>query len=184
MSPAVPRRVLAPAAAVLAMGLLAGPALGHASLVSSDPADGSAVPISQATSVTLTFDDDLDPAKSEFLLVDAAGATAATGHVGTDPKTMLASGLSLAWGAYQARWTAIASDGDLTRGIVSFQAVGEGAVSIGPSAAAPASGTATSASAPGTSGATSASDVVLPTVAGLVLVAVVGVLVLRRSRSA
>lgn len=168
-------------ATAIAATLFAGTALAHAQLVSSDPADGSAVPF--PPTITLTFDDDLDAAKSQFQVVDASGAVVAAGHVtAADAKTMQATGLSLAWGACQVRWTAVASDGDLTRGTVSFTVIQSGALSIEPGASGPA---APAASAdPGPTAATSGSDVVLPIVVGLALVALVGAFVLRRSRRA
>ena len=172
------RRLTAILLGLAAAWLLAGPALGHASLVSSDPADGSAVPF--PTSITLTFDDDLDAAKSQFGVTDATGAVVATGHVtAADTKTMQATGLSLAWGACQVRWTAVASDGDLTRGTVSFSVIQEGALSIAPAASAGAA-----PGAPASSASSASGDVVLPIAAALVLVAVVGVVILRRSRAA
>ena len=47
---------------------IAGPVLGHAALVTSDPADGAVLSASPNT-ITLTFDDDLAAAKSSFKLV-------------------------------------------------------------------------------------------------------------------
>ena len=168
----------------LLAGVFAGPALGHASLVSSDPADGSAVPF--PATITLTFDDNLDGAKSRFDVVDATGAVVATGRVtAADAKTMQATGLSLAWGSCQVRWTAGASDGDLTRGTVSFSVIQQGALSIAPSALAlPVSPSPAASDAGGGSVAAASGDVVLPIAAALVIVAVVGVVILRRSRAA
>jgi methionine-rich copper-binding protein CopC len=176
------RLLLAGTTAVATAWLLAGTVLGHASLVSSTPAEGSSVPISQATSVTLVFDDTLDPARSRFELVDGTGATVATGKVGADPRTMQATGLSLQWGAYQAKWTAVASDGDLTRGVVAFRLIQEGALSIGPDGSATPLPTASAAPGPGATGA--GPDATLPILAGLVLVVGLGAWVFRRSRSA
>lgn len=183
MTPAAPRRLLALVAAVLFSGSVAGPALAHAALVSSTPADGTVLPIAGVTSVTLTFDDDLDAAKSRFELVNAAGTVVATGGVGSDPRTMTASGLVLEWGTYQARWTAVASDGDLTRGIVSFQTIQEGGASIGPSAASAA--TSSPAPAAGTTSGVGGSpgDVLLPIVAAAAIVSAVAVVVVRRGRA-
>ena len=181
---AAPRRLLTIVAALIVSSSVSTATLAHASLVSSTPADGATVPITDATAVTLTFDDDLDPGKSKFELVDAGGAIVATGAVGSDPRVMSASGLALARGAYQVRWTAVASDGDLTRGIVSFQTIQEGAVSIGPSTASAAtpSPAASAGTAPVAGG--SPGDVLLPIIAAAVIVAVVAAKVLRRGRAA
>jgi copper resistance protein C len=193
-------------AALLAVLAVAAPAMAHASLVSSDPADGASVPFPDA--ITLTFDDDLDAAKSEFLVVGSDGATAATGHVTANTKVMQATGLALAWGAYEVRWIAVASDGDLTRGIVSFAVIQPGAVSLGPGAptaaasgapssdasAAPSvavtsdpsstAGPAASADPSPTTTGTGGADVILPIVGALALVGLVAILVLRRGRAA
>jgi copper resistance protein C len=178
------RRLTAFLLGLAAAWLLAGPVLGHASLASSDPADGSSVPF--PSSITLTFDDDLDAAKSQFGVVDATGAAVATGHVSaSDAKTMQATGLSLTLGPCQVRWTAVASDGDLTRGTVSFTVIQAGAVSIEPTASTGAVSPSPAASDGGAGGVAARSgDVVLPIAAALVLVAVVGVVILRRSRTA
>ena len=182
-----PRYLTALVLGIAASWMLATPALGHAALVSSDPADGSSVPF--PTTVTLVFDDTLDTAKSVFEVVDATGTVVGTGHATAgDAKTMRATGLSLTWGACQVRWTAIASDGDLTRGTVSFFVIQAGAVSIGPGASADVSRVATST--PTASGVPAAGvgpasgDVVLPIAAALVLVGAAGILVLRRGRAA
>jgi methionine-rich copper-binding protein CopC len=178
VSPATPgHRALALLAALLAVLAVAPSAMAHASLVSSDPADGASVPFPDT--ITLTFDDDLDAAKSELLVVASDGTTAATGQVTANPKVMQATGLALAWGAYQVRWTAVASDGDLTRGIVSFNVIQPGALSIEPGGSTPP----TTAPASGATG-TGAADVILPIAGALVLVGVVAVLVLRRGRAA
>ncbi|HEY5628419.1 MAG TPA: copper resistance CopC family protein [Candidatus Limnocylindrales bacterium] len=178
MTVTAPRRLLALVAALLAAGLLAGTALGHAALVSSSPADGATVTADQARSVTLTFDDALDPAKSHFELVNGSGATVATGKVGADAKTMTADGLSLDLDSYQARWTAAASDGDITRGIVSFTV---SASPVGGSASAVA---AIASSAPADPSPSSDSSSVMPPItAAAAFVLLVAVLLARRSRA-
>lgn len=180
------RRIIAVLAAATAAWLVAGTALAHASLVSSDPAEGSSVPF--PPSISLTFDDDLDAAKSQFQVIDATGAAVATGHVtAADPKTMQATGLALTWGACQVRWTAVASDGDLTRGTVSFFVIQQGGLSIAPSAGAGVvAGSSSPVRSDGGAGsiAPASGDVVLPIAAALVLVAVAGVVLLRRGRAA
>jgi len=203
------RRLLATLAGFAAAWLVAGTVLGHASLVSSDPAAG-AVLATSPTTITLVFDDDLDPARSSFAVRGASG-DAAAGHVSaTDARTMTASALSLAPGAWEIRWTAVASDGDLTRGTVDFTIAAAGSTvpasaSPGASAAASAAASAVTsgstapsavASAPGAPSASTAPDgsttpdastsapVVLAIVGGLVLVVGLGAAILRRSRAA
>jgi copper resistance protein C len=183
--------------------LAVSPALGHAELVSSDPA-AKAVLDTPPTTVTLTFSAGLDAAKSSFK-VNGAGGTAATGKAAKDGATvMTADGLTLAPGTYTVEWTSVAEDGDIERGTFAFT-VSEAPVTPSPSptdvpsAAPPASAAPTASAAPSTgpspvatpaaSGdtgtpASSGSDVVLPIVAALVLLGVVGYVVLRRNRSA
>lgn len=191
------RRLLALVAALLASVVMAGTALGHAALVSSSPAEGARVAADQVRSVTLTFDDELDAAKSQFELVDEGGTTVATGKVGADVRTMTADGLSLAAGSYEARWTAGTSDGHITRGILSFLATASASAS--PSAAggspappadasitalAPSSPAASASSAPVASTSTNTNDVVVPIAAASAVIALVAVLAMRRTRAA
>jgi copper transport protein len=182
VTPAAPRRLLALAAALLLGAAGAGPALAHASLLSSTPTDGSTVTVSAAATVTLAFDNDLDATKSRFDLVDGAGSVVAAGRVGADPRAMTASGLALAPGAYQARWTAVASDGDLTRGVVGFRVVLDGA---DPSAGAAIATPGASTGSPGSSVADgSSSDVLVPILAAVAVISAAAVVLLRRGRGA
>jgi copper resistance protein C len=156
-------------AATLAL-LVATPVLAHAELVSSDPADGT-VMAGPPTTITLTFSEGLDSAKSSIELIGPDGATVATAKPASDgDETMTVGGLSLTAGSYSVKWTSVSLDTDILRGTVSFT-VGQGA------SGAPT--TTGDGAAPGGNG----SDVVLPIVAALVLVAVVGAYVIRRSRN-
>jgi copper resistance protein C len=131
---------------------LAGPALAHAELVTSDPADKAQLD-TPPTTVTLDFSETLDGSKSSFKLVGPDGSTIGTGGM-TGPKEMTLAGLTLAPGAYAIRWTsASAEDGDIARGELSFTVL----------AAAPSPSAAASASAPPSAGAASPSPA--PTVA-------------------
>ncbi len=184
-----PRRLLALVATVVASGLMAGTALGHAALMSSSPADGATVAADQVRTVTLTFDDDLDATRSQFQLVDGGGTTVAMGRVGADAKTMAADGLSLAPGSYEARWTAATSDGHITRGIVSFAVT----ATSGPSTSASDGSIAAIASSVPAADPPAALDpspspdpgsVVAPITAAAAFIALVAVLLARRSRAA
>jgi methionine-rich copper-binding protein CopC len=187
--------------------------LAHAALVSSTPADGARVSSAQAAVVALEFDEDLDPTRSTFEVVPGGGgdALATGGPSADDLKAMSVGGLALAPGSYEVRWTAwTTSDGHMTRGIVSFLVVADAAsaspapssaavpspaaaASVAPSAlASPAAlATATAAStavaspvAPGSAPtAVTGSEVVLPIVAGLVVVIVLAVGLLRPDKA-
>ena len=181
--PARRRRILARGPFALVAGtvlvlLLAVPALAHAELVSSDPAD-AAVLSTPPTTITLTFSDGLDAAKSSFTLSGSAGE-AGTGTASEDgATTMTLGGLALAPDVYTIKWTSVATDGDVLRGTLTFTLAGSTATIATPSASAPSSSPA-SPSSDGSSGA----DVLLPIVLGLVLVGVIGVYLVRRSRRA
>lgn len=198
------RRLLAIAAALVVGAIAAPTVLGHASLVSSTPADGARVSSSQAAVVALVFDEDLDPTRSLFEVVPGGGGDAlATGTTGADLSSMSVGGLALPPGSYEARWTAwTTSDGHMTRGIVSFQVVADApsapAGSAPPSGAAVASAVASGSSSPaagaGSSPAASAApgnppaawnggEVILPIVAGLVIVIVLAVGLLRPGKA-
>ena len=197
--------------AIVALGLAAGTALGHAELDTADPADG-AVLDTAPTSITLTFTERLDPSKSSFRLLDAGGDNLGTGEA-TGPRRMTLDGLTLGPGEYLIKWTsASADDGDIERGQLTFT-VAEAAPTAPstpsltpnptekdsitpppPASATPASPAQTAAassvaptpapSAAPTSPAASTGDVLLPIVVGLLLVGGIGAFVLRRSRGA
>lgn len=181
------------------------PVFAHADLVSSTPKN-KAVLATPPTTISLTFSEGLDRARSSFKLV-GGGDTLGTGKAAADADTtMTLAGLTLAPGAYEIRWTAAATDGHIVRGTLSFTVreptpapttpapaptaapptdAPTAALTDAPSpapvdASPPASPEPLDASTSGASG----SDVLLPIVAALVMVGVIGVLVLRRSRKA
>jgi methionine-rich copper-binding protein CopC len=194
-APAVLRSIIPSFAGVLLVLALVGPVLAHSELVSSDPPD-KAVLATPPTVITLTFSENLDPAKSSFKLVGPAG-TVGAGAVGGDPTLMTLGNLDLAPGDYEIQWTSAALDGDILRGTLTFS-VSEptpapATPTPGPSATilpsadssvAPSVAPTPIPSAAPAEPASSSGDVVLPIVAALALVAVIGVTVLRRSRRA
>lgn len=180
-----------------------GPALADVELESSDPAAGATV-ATPPTTIILEFSGPLVEDKSSFALRGADG-TIDTGRVSEDDETVMTlAGLDLAPGQYEIRWTAGSEDGHIVRGRLTFAVleptpapatptpVPSTAPSVAPTTAptappvetAPArSGAPTASPDPGAPVA-STGDVLLPIVAGLVLVGVVGFLVLRRGRPA
>jgi copper resistance protein C len=204
----VRRGVVGALAGVVLSVLVAGGALAHAELVDSDPADGATVE-TPVTTIVLSFSQALDASKSSFRLFGPDGANIGTGRA-TSPRDMTLGGLALANGDYRIKWvSASADDGDIERGQLTFtvQVAAESPSAAAPSAE-PSPSTAPSAStvpstepastapsasaapptpAPSpapTSPASSTSDVLLPIIIGLLLVAGVGAYVLRRSRGA
>jgi copper resistance protein C len=218
------RRIVAVVAALWLVLAVAVPALAHADLASSDPAD-KAVLATPPTVITLTFTEGLDQGKSSFQVSGPDGAVGTGKAVKDGSKVMTLDGLDLGAGAYAIKWTSVATDGHVARGTLSFTvseptpapatpapAPTEAPTDAAPSAppddasvaptdvltAAPSTpGSSTSAAAPaaspaatpgpGTDPATttgSGTDVLIPIVAGLLLVAGIGAFLLRRGRGA
>lgn len=200
------RRPARRAAALLALGLTAlaigaAPAvLGHAALLTAEPADDATLSGSPAE-IVMTFTQNLDPARSSIRVVDAAGTAVAEGgrvDPGDDVRTMrLALTTPLAPGTYSVRWTSFsAEDSEQERGTTTFTIVAATpAPTEAPSAGASAAATTTpSAPSPApspspapapSSPAASTADVLIPIVAVLVVLAGLGLWLLRdRSRGA
>ena len=185
--------VLGVAAASLALPLSAS---AHSEFVSSTPADGDTVS-GTPTEIVLTFSAALDPKKSSILLKDSSGAQIA--KAGVDPAkntVMRTTPPTLDPGAYEIDWTSVATDGDLLRGKVHFTVEaptpspspsptpGPTAVpSAAASAVASPSPSPTPSPAPSAAPApTSASgtDVILPVIVAIVVIAALGARLLRR----
>lgn len=199
-----PSLARASVAAALLVLTLVGPTLAHAELVSSNPKNG-AVLATPPTVVTLTFSETLDAQKSSFKLIGPDGPVG-TGKVASDPSGMTLAGLSLAPGDYEIQWTSVAVDGHVQRGVLAFivsqpttaPPTLTPAAGSPPAPASPSAEPSVAPTAPTTPGPTvapspapspapapasaSSGDVLLPIVAALALVAVVGAYLLRRSR--
>jgi methionine-rich copper-binding protein CopC len=186
--------VVAVLLAALALPLVA---LAHAELESASPADG-AVLDSPPTEIVLTFTEALDPVKSHMELIGPDGTQVAAGVV--DPaneKSMRIDPPELAPGAYEIRSTAFAAhDGKLKREVLTFTISAPSptptatptpapSASATPSPSPSASPSASPSPAPSAGGPTSASgaDVLVPILAALVVVVLLGAMLLRgRSR--
>jgi len=189
-------------AAFAFIAALAAPSavLGHAELDTMTPATGSTVTAAPAQ-IVATFTEPLDPAKSSLVLVTSGGAQVASGGVvaADDAKKMTLALPSLAAGAYEIRWTtASALDGDLDRGTTTFT-YAPAAPSASPSSAASATPVASAAATPspsiaatvapspsgtGQPASASTSDLIIPIVVAVILIAGLGYWLLRgRARS-
>ena len=83
------RRAVTIAAAVLTfVFVLAGTAIGHAQLVSSDPAEGGSLEHTPYT-MTATFTEVLTPDGSSLVVRNSAGAEVASGTVSPDDTTTM-----------------------------------------------------------------------------------------------
>ncbi len=102
-------------------------AAAHAGLVSSDPA-ANAILTSSPARITLSFTEPPDPSLSTVAILDASGASAATGPVtvGADAKQLVSTlGGTLDKGSYTVSWRVVSeTDGHVTGGSFAF-GVGE-----------------------------------------------------------
>ena len=113
-------RALASLLALSALVALPAATLGHATLVSGDPAPGSTVETAPSR-VSATFDDELDGAKSSIVLVGPDGQTVGTGSLAPEDSHVLAVIVPpLGPGTYEVRWTAATADGHIERGTYRF----------------------------------------------------------------
>ena len=111
------------AATAAALMVLASPALAHARLQHASPGVGATVHVAPTT-LQLTFDDDVEPARSAVTLTDVGGGAVALGAltVSQDGLTLSAPIRSrMAPGAYQVHWRAVSIDGHTTSGDFAFR---------------------------------------------------------------
>jgi methionine-rich copper-binding protein CopC len=193
------RRIVALAIAA-ALGIVAfapGAVLGHAELGTASPADKSTV-TGSPPELVFTFTEPVDPAKSSLKLVNSANAIVAQGSTvdPADAKKMHLVVPPQPPGVYTVRWTtASALDGDIAHGETTFTiAAATPSPSVAASAtpsesaaiATPSPSTASpspSASAAPATPVTSTTDAVIPVIAALIVLAALGLWLLRsRSR--
>jgi methionine-rich copper-binding protein CopC len=200
-SRSTPRRLLASLAALAFLALVPATASAHAELVRAIPADGETV-TEPVTVLSGRYTEDLT-GNSSLRVLDAAGATVATDRIDPEnPRRMIARPESpLLDGTYTVRSTATSTDGHTERVTWTFTVAVAASpsptaeptptASAEPSAASPtpaatpspsieqtASPSATAAPSDPTSGG--GSDVLLPILAALAIVAVgAGFLLLR-----
>jgi methionine-rich copper-binding protein CopC len=188
-------------AAVLATiaAIAPGAVLAHAELGTITPADKSTVDVTP-TEIVATFTEALDPSKSSIVVVDASGATVASGGVvpADDTKKMTLALSSLAAGQYEIRWTsASAEDGDLDRGTTTFTFAPAPSAAPTPTAAPSATPAATVAATPsvaasvspspsggGQAASSSTADVLIPIIVAVLVVAGLGFWLVRRRSGA
>lgn len=94
--------------------------LAHAILVRSTPADGAVVH-ANSIELTLEYDSRIDSRLSTFTLQDSGSKKIPLQREpGRKPNEMKAKAGHLAAGKYHIYWQALASDGHITRGVISF----------------------------------------------------------------
>ena len=161
-------KVAAAIAAVFALVALPVIVLGHAELVSSDPANGAT--ITTPYTLTATFAEEFAPDRSSLSVENSAGAQVAAGTANADATGMTAQLPALPDGVYTVRWTTVTPDDNgVERGTYRFN-VGSGAATPAPTAPPTVGGTG------------SGSDILVAVVVGIVLVGAVVVLVIIRGR--
>ena len=95
-------------------------AFAHAVLVRSSPANGAVVP-TRNVSLMLDYNSRIDVARSTLTLSGPAGKALAIAIVlPSRPAELKASATDLANGAYEIHWQVLASDGHITRGMITF----------------------------------------------------------------
>ena len=186
--------VVAVLLAALALPLVA---LAHAELESASPPDG-AVLAAPPSEIVLTFTEALNVPKSHMELIGPDGTQLAAGVVDPDnEKAMRIDPPELAPGAYEIRSTAVAAhDGALKREVLTFTITAPSpsptvaptaapSQSAAPSASPSASPSTAPSPTPSAGGDSTAStgDLLLPIIAALVVVLLLGTFLLRgRSR--
>ncbi len=138
----------------LALLLGSGVAAAHTRLVSSDPADGSTRDTGPTT-VSLVFNEAMEPGFSTVTVIGPDGADYRTGDVRADGGTVTVDVAPLGpAGRYEIGYRVISADGHPVTGSVSFTTTtttttaGGGAATGGPSAAPAAAPAAVPAPAP------------------------------------
>lgn len=177
--------------------LVPAAALAHAELATVSPADKSTVQGSPAE-IVMTFVQNLDPAKSSIVVVNPAGSVVAKGGTvpAGKPREMdLALTTPLDPGTYTIRWTTISTeDGETARGTTTFNVdaaasaapseVPSAGSSATPSPAAPSVGPTVAPSTAPTTPATSTSDAIIAVVGALIVLAALGLWLMRGRRRA
>ena len=174
-------------------------ALAHAELERSTPADGATVPSPFDGPITMGFSATLaGGSKADLIGPDGSRVASATVD-GPGAAMTIALDAPLEPGAYEVRWVSVGDDGDLERGTIAFTVEAPAATPSPTASPTPAPSTAASAGAlpsasaplipsapsatPEEAPAAGTADVLLPIVAGLLVVAAGGAYLLTRRRA-
>jgi methionine-rich copper-binding protein CopC len=116
------QRVSVVALAIALLFMVPHAAFAHAVLVKSSPAQGAAVKAGDVD-ITLTYNSRIDALHSSLHLVGPDGnAHTLSVDAHAAPNLLVAKAAGLAAGAYKLEWQVQASDGHISRGVVTFRA--------------------------------------------------------------
>ncbi|RYU10695.1 copper resistance protein CopC [Nocardioides iriomotensis] len=130
---ATARVVLAGVLALVAVVLAAVPASAHASLVSTDPAEGAVLPKAPER-ITLTFDEPVSLSATGARLFDAAGDEVEIEAASRDRVVTAAIGADLADGTYVLSYRVVSADSHPIAGSLSFSVGAPSETVVPPSA--------------------------------------------------
>jgi copper resistance protein C len=121
----IPRLPLAVVLACLLILSISGPAVAHAELVESDPADSDTIETPATLTAVFSIELDPNPERSFVIVRDAAGMEVARGVVSEDDLTTISAELpALPAGDYTVRWQARdPTDSHTERGTFGFTVV-------------------------------------------------------------
>lgn len=134
---AVRRLVLAAALALVVSVLLAGPASAHATLISSDPTEGSVL-ATAPSEVIFTFDEPVRSTTGSVRLFDAAGTELDSEAKTLDTRLVVDLPGDLGEGTFIVAWRVVSSDGHPIGGALTFS-IGTPSETVSARVAAPAS---------------------------------------------
>ncbi|MDQ6795790.1 MAG: copper resistance protein CopC [Chloroflexota bacterium] len=162
----------------------AGAAAAHSDLVSSDPAAGSTIGPLRDTPITLIFSETLKAGSKADIIGPAGKIGTATIDRYDSTRLVFTPTAPLAPGAWRMEWTSIATDGDVLRGTILFTVAVVATASPSPttSPAATTSPTPSPSPAPSHVNSTS-SDVLVPMIAAVLAIVVLGLVLLRSRRA-
>jgi copper resistance protein C len=110
------------ALAIALLFLIPHAAFAHAVLVKSSPAEGKTVKVGDVE-ITLTYNSRIDALHSSLHLVGPDGKAqtlAVDAHAA--PNLLVSKAAGLAAGTYKLQWQVQASDGHISRGVITFHA--------------------------------------------------------------
>lgn len=166
----------------------AATAAAHSEFVSSDPAAGSTIGPERDTPIVLIFSETLKPGSKADIIGPAGKIATATIDRYDDTRLVFTPTGPLAPGAWTIEWTSIATDGAVLRGKVPFtvEAVATSSPSPTVSAAATATGAPSPSPAPSPPPSqvnSTSSDVLVPVIAAVLAIVVLGLVFLRSRRA-